>query len=60
MKLSKLSVESYRSLRGESIAFSNFNLFIGANASGKSTILKALNFFARRNSVARIQDACFS
>ena len=55
MKLSK----SYRSLRGESIAFSNLNLFIGANASGKSTILEALDL-ARRNSVARIQDAFFS
>ena len=44
MKLSKLSVENYRSLRDESIEFSDLNLFIGANASGKSTILDALNF----------------
>lgn len=44
MKLSKLSVENYRSLHGESIEFSDLNLFIGANASGKSTILDALNF----------------
>ena len=44
MKLSKLSVENYRSLREENIAFSGFNLFIGANASGKSTILDALRF----------------
>lgn len=44
MKLSKLSAENYRSLRGESIEFNNLNLFIGANASGKSTILDALNF----------------
>ena len=44
MKLSKLSVKNYRSLCGECIEFSNLNLFIGANASGKSTILDALNF----------------
>ena len=44
MKLSKLYVENYRSLRCESIEFSDLNLFIGANASGKSTILDALNF----------------
>ena len=44
MKLSKLSVENYRSLHRESIEFSGLNLFIGANASGKSTILDALNF----------------
>ena len=44
MKLSNLSVENYRSLCEESIAFGDLNLFIGANASGKSTILDALRF----------------
>ena len=44
MKLSKLAVENYRSLREESIEFIDLNLFIGANASGKSTILDALRF----------------
>ena len=44
MKLSKLTVKNYRSLREESIEFSDLNLFIGANASGKSTILDALRF----------------
>lgn len=44
MKLSKLSVKNFRSLREESIAFADLNLFIGANASGKSTILDALRF----------------
>ena len=44
MKLSKLTVKNYRSLREESIVFSDLNLFIGANASGKSTILDALRF----------------
>ena len=44
MKLSKLRVENYRSLREESIEFSGLNLFIGANASGKSTILDTLRF----------------
>ena len=44
MKLSKLTIKNYRSLREESIVFSDLNLFIGANASGKSTILDALRF----------------
>ena len=44
MKLSKLTVESYRSLRAESIEFGDLNFFIGANASGKSTILDVLRF----------------
>jgi predicted ATPase len=44
MKLSKLNASSYRSLRDESIEFKDLNLFIGPNASGKSTILDALHF----------------
>ena len=44
MRLSKLVAENYRSLRRESIEFGDLNLFIGANASGKSTILDALRF----------------
>ena len=44
MKLSKLTVENYRSLREESIGLSDLNLFIGSNASGKSTVLDALRF----------------
>ena len=44
MRLSKLVAGNYRSLREQSIEFSDLNLFIGANASGKSTILDALRF----------------
>ena len=44
MRLSKLVVGNYRSLREQSIEFSDLNLFIGANASGKSTILDTLRF----------------
>ena len=44
MKLSRLVAKNYRSLRDESIDLSDLNLFIGANASGKSTILDALRF----------------
>ena len=44
MKLSRLVAKNYRSLRDESIELSDLSLFIGANASGKSTILDALRF----------------
>ena len=44
MKLSRLVAKNYRSLCDESIDLSDLNLFIGANASGKSTILDALRF----------------
>ena len=44
MKLAKLVAKHYRSLRDENIKLSDLNLFIGVNASGKSTILDALRF----------------
>ena len=44
MKLLTLRTKHYRSLREERIALNDINLFIGANASGKSTILDALRF----------------
>ena len=44
MRLLTLHAERYRSLRDQRIGLDGFNLFIGANASGKSTILDALRF----------------
>ncbi len=44
LKLLKLSAQRYRSLHDANIDLGDFNLFIGANGSGKSTILDALRF----------------
>jgi predicted ATPase len=44
MKLLSLKARHYRSLRDETIPLTELNLFIGTNASGKSTILDALRF----------------
>ena len=44
MKLLELRADCYRSLRNAQIELGDFNLFIGANAAGKSTILDALRF----------------
>jgi predicted ATPase len=44
MKLSSLKVSRYRSLREETVHLGDLNLFIGTNASGKSSILDALRF----------------
>ena len=46
MRLLTLLAERYRSLREQRIDLDGFNLFIGANASGKSTILDALRFLS--------------
>ena len=44
MRLLKLGAKRYRSLYDQCIELSDLNVFIGANASGKSTILDALRF----------------
>ena len=44
MKVLSLKAKNYCSLRDVSIKLEDFNLFIGANAAGKSTILDALRF----------------
>ena len=46
MKLLTLRAKSYRSLRDMEIALTDLNVFIGANASGKSSILDALRFLS--------------
>ena len=46
MRLSCLRASSYRSLFDADVAIGDLNLFIGANASGKSTILDALRFLS--------------
>lgn len=46
MRLESLQARRYRSLFDADIAIGDLNLFIGANASGKSTILDALRFLS--------------
>lgn len=45
MKLLELKASRYRSIKSATVAFGDLNVFIGANASGKSTVLDALRFF---------------
>ena len=49
MKITKLKIENFRSYRDQEINLSNYNCFIGANSSGKSTVINALNLFFREN-----------
>ena len=44
MRLVKLQASHYRSLRNVEVEMNRLNLFIGANAAGKSTVLDALRF----------------
>ena len=46
MRLNKITVQRYRSLRDVEIEMKDLNVFIGANATGKSAILDALRFLS--------------
>ncbi|MDA3790547.1 MAG: AAA family ATPase [Desulfobacula sp.] len=48
MKIESLRIENFRSFKDETIRFDNYTCFIGANGSGKSTVLNALNVFFRQ------------
>lgn len=45
MKISSFLIKNFRSYKEELIHFDNYNAFVGANGSGKSTVLAALNVF---------------
>ena len=46
MKLVGFQAKRYRSLLDQDVEAGDLNIFIGANASGKSTILDALRFLS--------------
>lgn len=48
MKIESVRIENFRSFKDETIKFDDYTCFVGANGSGKSTILNALNVFFRQ------------
>ena len=60
MKLSKLMVKNYRSLRDTTLGLRDFTLFIGANASGKSAILDVLRFLSEAVQARDYRGPAFS
>lgn len=60
MRLATLRADHYRSLRRQEIHLSDLNLFIGANASGKSTILDALRFLSEAVRTRDLREPLFT
>jgi predicted ATP-dependent endonuclease of OLD family len=60
MKLAKLKIQNFRGLKGENneIDFSNSNIIflIGQNNVGKSTYLRAYEFFTNAKQIASVED----
>ena len=48
MKIESVRIENFRSFKDETIRFDDYTCFVGANGSGKSTVLNALNVFFRQ------------
>lgn len=63
MRLAKLRIKNFRCFKEEEIAFDPYSCLVGANGSGKSTILMALNVFFRNTNapsdVVKLQDEDF-
>lgn len=45
MKLSKVHIKNFRSIKDQEITLGAYNCFVGENGAGKSTVLSALNVF---------------
>jgi len=63
MRLAKLRIRNFRCFKEEEIAFDAYSCLVGANGSGKSSILMALNVFFRNTNapsdVINLQDEDF-
>ena len=60
MNLSKLTLKNYRSVQDISIGVGSLALLIGANASGKSTVLDALRFLSEGIQFGDFRTPAFS
>lgn len=63
MRLSKLRIKNFRCFKEQDISFDAYSCLVGANGSGKSTVLMALNVFFRNTNapsdVINLQDEDF-
>lgn len=57
MKINSVRIEHFRCFEDETINFGDYTCFVGANGSGKSTVLNALNvFFREKGSSTNLQS----
>ena len=45
MKVSSIAIENFRSIENASLTFTDFNILIGQNNTGKTNFFEAVNWF---------------
>lgn len=61
MKISKVEIENFRCFETYDATYESIQALIGANASGKTAILEAINFATSRDySTRKIDEQCFN
>lgn len=58
MRIESVAIENLRSFASEVVRFDDYTCMVGANGSGKSTVMCALNIFFRESSHSRIDLTC--
>ncbi len=56
MKISKVTIKGFRSIEGETIDFSDFNIIVGKNNCGKTNLFEAIQWFYSGFKTGVVQD----
>ena len=56
MEINEFFIGNYRSIYRKKISFSKINVFVGANNSGKTNIVKALELLCTPNAQTSVND----
>jgi|GEM_PF-2546860 len=56
MRIKSVEISNYKSIKEESITLEGLTTFVGANGSGKSNFLKAIDFFYKPKDIANKND----
>lgn len=60
MKIKSVRIQNFRSFEDQTIEFDDYTCLVGANGSGKSTVLHALNVFFREMQTPGLQSTFLS
>ena len=59
MPLTRLCIKNFKSIKSCDISFSELNVLIGENGTGKTNILDAINYFYRNLTESNTSDRIF-